>query len=555
MLATKKLKLYDIQEYMVNELRKELMKNKRVILQAATGVGKTILATWMIKQAMAKDKRVLFCCDRISLINQTSDVFHDYGIEHGIFQAENPLYAPNLKVQIGSIQTLARRKQQSYDFILIDECHAFAKAHEKIMEHNPDAYVLGLTASPFSKGLGKHFDSFIEPVPVKQLIKQGFLCPFEIYGPQTIHLDGVKVQAGEYKNSDLAEVSDKPKLVADVVETWQRLAKGQKTIVFCTNVAHGRHLQKEFNRKGIVAREINGYMKKDGDDGASQLIEDFRNNKFLVFISTEMLVKGFDQQDITCVQFATATKSIIKWIQACGRGLRTFPGKSLCTIIDHGSNAERLGFPDEYEILELDDGKKQETKNKKQEKPEKQRKPCPSCDFLKPVSMQICPRCGYKSEYVKAIETEKGELEKLQRKDRQKYTLKEKQEFLGGLNRYAASKGMKQHRKGFYGWARYRYQDKFNCNPSSQMNWSYQTTISKDVKEFIEQGLVDYVKTKKVTNQQINKINGKIIKLQKPCSCGGTAGMMVPEKMHIRLECAMCGKYVKWISKNDAVKA
>jgi superfamily II DNA or RNA helicase len=197
---------------------------------------------------------------------------------------------------------------------------------------------------------------------MRRLIKDGYLCDFEIYGPATIDLSGVRTVAGEYFESDLANAADKPELVADVVKTWMKLANGLKTIVFSVNVAHGRHLEKEFRKAGINAREINGYMPKEGESGANQIIQDFRDSNFKVLISCEMLVKGFDVPDVECIVFATATKSPIKWIQAVGRGLRTSSDKPLCRILDHGSNAERLGFPDEFEFLELDDGKKKESK-------------------------------------------------------------------------------------------------------------------------------------------------------------------------------------------------
>ena len=102
MMEIKELKLYPIQKEIVNATREEMRRNKKIILQAATGLGKTIISTWIIKQAAKKDLKILFVCDRISLINQTSKVFSDYGLMHGIFQADNPMYAPDLQIQIGS---------------------------------------------------------------------------------------------------------------------------------------------------------------------------------------------------------------------------------------------------------------------------------------------------------------------------------------------------------------------------------------------------------------------------------------------------------------------
>lgn len=489
MLATKELSLYDIQEDIVSACRDAFRYDKKIILMAATGLGKTVIATWMIKSAYRKNLRCLFVCDRVSLIDQTSKVFSDYGLLHGIFQAENPMYAPELSIQIGSIQTLARRKQREYDFIVFDEIHTFFKAHEKIMEFNRNAFVLGLSATPFSKGLGKYFNKHIEPVPMKELINQGYLCDFEIYGPDTIDVSKVRTRAGEYREDDLEREANKPELVADVLKTWLRLAKTYKTIVFAVNVAHGRHLEKTFVKQGIKAFEVNGYMRKEGEDGANQIIQDFRDNKFDVLISVEMLVKGFDVPDVQCVVFATATKSPIKWIQACGRGLRAHPSKDKCLILDHGSNTERLGFPDEYDFTELDDGKHQRSKNKKKEREDPLPKKCTSCDFIKPVRVRKCPACGVEPKYIQEVETKEGELKKLKRKNNKNYSKQEKQSFLSQLNQYAMDKGYNK------GWASHKYREKFGVWPRNLTKTGLEP-VGEEVKKFIIHLNIKHAKSK-----------------------------------------------------------
>ncbi|WP_333664725.1 DEAD/DEAH box helicase [Desulfobacter postgatei] len=485
------IELYPIQNKIVDQCRDAFRYHKRVVLQAATGVGKTVIATWMINEALKKGKRSLFVCDRISLINQTSDVFHTYGVEHGIIQADNPLYDPLLPVQIGSIQTLARRQQREYDMIVIDECHTWFSAHVKLLEHNPDAFVLGLSATPFTKGLGKYFDTHIEPVPVKTLIRMGYLSPFEIFGPAQFDLSGVRVVAGEYREDDLSDLVSKPKLIADVVQTWKALGQDRKTICFVVNVAHGRALEKAFNRAGVRAKEINGYMPKED---AEQIIRDFREDRIKLLLSCEMMVKGFDVPSVSCVQFATATKSPIKWIQACGRGLRTFEGKTICRILDHGTNADRLGFPDEWEFLKLDDGKNTKSKSKKKEKPEKLPVRCPSCGYYKPVGMRKCPACGLETVFVKDVEAEEGELKLLQRRAKKEYSLSEKQSFLAQLNWYAAEKGYAQGKNGCYGWAIHKYQLKFGSSAPSRIDWAKKEPVTEQVRRYIQHLNIKYAK-------------------------------------------------------------
>lgn len=496
---TEELILRPLQIEMVNQVREAFHKSRRIILQAATAAGKTAISAKIIQQAVAKGKRCLFIADRIILVNQTSESFERWGILHGIQQADNPKYYPNRPVQIGSAATLARREIDQYDLIIQDEAHVIHKGSLKAFDANPDAFILGLTASPYSKALGKIYDFHIQPFTVKYLIEKGVLCPYEAYGPvdKSIDLSNVKVVAGEWDNKTLGEAVDKPKLTADIIQTWRELGENRKTIVFSVNVAHSRALQKEFIRHGIQAREINAYLPKEGPDSAKQIIEDFRNDKFKILISVTMATTGFDVPDVSCVVFACSTKSMIKFTQAMGRGLRLSDGKSNCIVLDHGSLFSTLGWPDEYSIDQLDDGKKSEASNKKKEKKEKLPTACLSCGAIKPAGIHTCPACGFTPKHIAPVETEDGELKKLERKkkkDRAEYTLVEKQAFLAQLNQYAADKGFKKGKGGCFGWAINKYISKFGSKPPNTIKWNNRAIPGPEVLAWIKHENIKYAK-------------------------------------------------------------
>jgi len=528
-----KLVLRPIQEEMLNEVRAAFRHSRRLILQAATAAGKTALAAKIIQNAVEKGKRCLFIADRIVLVNQTSKSFDRWGISHGIVQADNPKYFPNRAVQIASAATLVRRHVGQYDVIIQDEAHVIHKGSLKAFDANPDAFILGLTASPYSKALGKIYETHIQPFTVRHLIDKGLLCDYDAYGPSQIDLSKVKTKCGEYDQNGLGKAADKPKLVADIVQTWREKANNKKTIVFSVNVPHSRSLEKEFQRNGISACEINAYLPKEGEGSVRKLIEDFRNDKFKVLISVAIATTGFDVPDVECVILATATKSMIKLTQAIGRSLRLFPGKERAIVLDHGSNLSRLGFPDEYVIDELDDGKKGESKNKKKEKKEKLPKVCPSCDYLKPAGVHVCPACGFVAKHIEPIETEEGELKKLTRKEAKNYSTQEKQSFLAQLNQYAENKGYKKGRAGCFGWALMKYSEKFGCQPSSRMDWKAKEKTGVEVLKYIQHQNVKYAKAK-------DKL-GK----QKAVSCPACGCAQTTKLVTGTIECKACGKVVE----------
>lgn len=491
--AKNNLELKPLQKVMLHDTRMAFLKSKKIILQAATGSGKTIIATQIVKNALEKGKTVLFIADRIVLCNQTSDKFLEYGIPHGVIQALNPRFDLSRPVQVCSIQTLKSRGTPKADLFIIDEAHVLHEEHKKIMAENPDSYFLGLTATPYAKGLGKYFDFHIEPVTMKQLIINDYLVPFEIYGPSIADLSKLKVRAGEFTEESVTEVFDKADIIGDVVKTWKKITPGKKTIAFGANIAHLKHMVKYFQEEGIKACQINAYQTDEEREAA---LKEYLEGDTMVLCSVEVATKGFDSPSTEVVILAVATRSMIKWTQTCGRALRTYQGKEKAIILDFGGNAERLGFIDEFEFFGLDDGKGKKNKKSEKEKPEKLPKACPSCDFIKPVGMKTCPACGFTPEFIKDIETAPGDLEKLQRKAKKDYTIEDKRNFLGQLNQYAADKGMRPGKGGCYGWAIYAYKDKFGVVPSGKIDWAARAPVGDEVKRYITYRNIRHAKSK-----------------------------------------------------------
>ena len=483
--------LRPLQEFMLNETRSALSHNKRVILMAGTGSGKTIIAAKIMKSILEREKSVVFIVDRIVLANQTSNVLMSYSIPHGVIQAQNERFDIKQPAQVCSIQTLKLRGCPKVDFYILDECHCLYDEHIKIMNENPNAHILGLTATPYTKGLGKYFDRHIEPVPVKQLIAAKYLVPFDIYGPSITDLSALKVKAGEFTEKSLSAAYDKVDIVGDVVKTWQRLTPNKKTIVFGVNVAHIKHLVEEFHAVGVSAVEIN---YRQTEDERNEALYSFVEGDTLVLCSVEVATKGFDVPSAEVAVLAVATKSMIKWTQTTGRVLRTYPGKEKAYILDLGGNAERLGFPDDYVFTELDDGKK---KKKSEVKPkERTPKTCPSCDFIKPIGVRTCPACGFTPEFKADVDVLDAELKKLQRKDKKDYTLEEKQSWLAQLNQYSAEHGHKKHAKGFYGAAIHSFVEKFGCQPSSKLDWAAHEPVGDAIKGWMTHKMIKYAHRK-----------------------------------------------------------
>ena len=483
------IELKALQVEMIDELRKAMQKSKKVILQASTGVGKTVIAASITKSALAKGKTVLFIVDRIILAQQTSDMFLNYGIPHGVIQAKHERFDISQPVQVASIQTIKHRGCNAADLIIIDEAHVLHKAHKEIIKNNPTSYIVGLTATPYAKELGKYFDHHIRPFSPQKLVEEKYLVAYDVFGPTIADLKKLKVVAGEFSEESQSETFDKVDIIGNVVKTWKKITPGRKTIVFGVNVAHIKNLVDQFMVAGISATQINAYQP---DWERKEALDGYLNGMTTVLCSVDAAVKGFDSPDTEVCCLATATRSMIKLTQTVGRALRIFPSKKQATILDFGGNFERLGFPDDFEFFGLDDGKKPKAGERK--KWERLPKVCPSCDFVKPVGVRTCPACGFTPNFKEDVEVAEGELKKLQRKTVKEYTIEQKRSFLAQLNQYAADHNMKMGKGGCFGWSIYKYKDKFGVVPSGKIDWSLREPVGEEVSRYITYQNIKYAK-------------------------------------------------------------
>ena len=382
------------QEQFIKDVREEFRKNhKRVVGVAPCGAGKTIMTGWMIREVVRRGKRAIFFVHRHELIRQTSETFKRLGVEHGIISAGYKMQA-DLPVQIASVQTLAKRldKIPAPDLLICDECHhILANTYKSILAAFPEAFLLGVTATPQRTGginLGEIFTSMVEGPSVDELIKLGNLTDFRYFSHvEEIDLKNVRTKFGEYVNADLAKVMTNSKIIGNIVETYKIRAGGKSAICYCVNVKHSEFVAESFRAAGISAAHCDGETPKKIRE---QLVEDFRLGKIKVLCNAELFSEGFDVPNMQAVILARPTKSLTLFIQQAMRPLRPDASdpKKIAIIIDHVQNFSHFGLPDVRRDWSLDPN------------PPKKHFPapvktCPECDLVVPFGTRICPCCEY----------------------------------------------------------------------------------------------------------------------------------------------------------------
>ncbi len=398
----------------VEQIRALIRQGKKNILVVSpTGSGKTVIATHMVGETSRKGNRAVFVVDRLSLIEQTSRTFYAEDIAHGVIQADHPQYKPWELVQVCSQQTLARRKWPDASVIFVDEAHTVTKTVSQRI-YPRDTVAVGLTATPFTKGLGRIYDAVVNVTTTNKLIADGHLSNYRIFAPSEPDMTGVKVIAGEWEEKEAAARA--LEVVGDCVAEYLKRGDGKKFICSAVNVDHVMELQRQFMAAGIVCAT---YTYKDLADDRADIVREFRkpDSNIRGLITVTAASKGFDVPDIGVVIMARPLrKSLAEHIQFFGRGLRTAEGKAECLILDHSGNCKR--FWDEWNdffetgAVELDDGKKKEKEKKKPEKKEREMASCPVCHHVH-LAQSHCPACGHEYPIRNTVQHIPGTLAEL----------------------------------------------------------------------------------------------------------------------------------------------
>lgn len=483
------LSLRDYQEVALQKLRDGFAAGKRAqVLVSPTGSGKTEMAIALMKATKEKGNKAAMLLDRVVLCDQTSRRLERYKIDHGVMQAGHWRYRPYENIQVCSAQTLERRGAfPGLNLLIVDECHQTREQTVEFIKNNPDVRVIGLTATPFTKGLGKIYDHVVSPVTTKELVDQKMLVPLRVFIAKEIDMAGAKKVAGEWSQQ---EASDRGmKITGDIVTEWikkthQIFNEPRKTIVFASGVDHGSHLAAKFQEQGYNFICIS---YRDDEEWKKQVIEDFSkpDTKITGLIATDILTKGFDVPDVMIgVSARPFSKSLSSHIQQMGRVMRGHEGKEFAIWLDHSGNYLRFreDWEEVYEqgVDKLDEGKEKAKKEPTQK--EKEAAKCPVCAAFWP-SGDTCLNCGHVRERKNKVIAVEGEMVELSGT----VSRESKQDFwnqMVWLMRYQGwSKGRASH----------TYREKFGVWPKGLSDTNPQA-LSADTKKFIDKKLHAFLK-------------------------------------------------------------
>jgi superfamily II DNA or RNA helicase len=346
------------QEKAVRNAIREIGTERSTLVVMPTGSGKTKVMT-EIARRRAGDK-ILVLAHRDELLQQARERFaHDCDERVGLDKADD--FAADERIVVGSIQTvsmparLERFSKQRFDMIMVDEAHhACAATYRRVLDYFPDAKIIGVTATPDradEKAMGQVFDSVAFLYEIENAINDGYLCDvrcsrIEIAG---LDLSSVKTVAGDLNQGDLDKVMAIEEVLLGVADATIREAGDRRTLLFTTSVANADRLAEIMNRhREGCAMAVNG---KTEIDERRSILRAHQSGDYQFLVNCAITTEGYDDPAISCVAIARPTKSRALYTQMAGRGLRIFPGKSDCLLLDFCGNSGRHKLASALDVL------------------------------------------------------------------------------------------------------------------------------------------------------------------------------------------------------------
>lgn len=393
-------------------------KRQGVIMQMATGAGKTKSAAYIVEKYASTGRQVLWLVHREELLMQACMTFAEIGVNHRVICAASSERA--IKVQefrefgksyihesanviVASVQTLIRRLEKldwlNPSQIIADEAHLSLNAtFRKIIGFYPDARLLGLTATPirtdnqsFAREEGGLYDEIVIGPSVRELIELGNLASYRVFAPPVHFVEGVKVgnKGGDYDAKDLEKEMDSPVVYGDAVEHYRNYSSGKPAIAFCPTVATSQRLADAFQIAGFRAVSLDG---QTDDTVRRDSLRKLGAGELDVITSVSILVEGTDVPYATTAIMLRRTQSLALYLQAIGRVMRPHPDKEHAIILDCVGVTMMHGLPDSDREWSLY-AEEKSSKKKKTDEDDIKVQTCPKC-FAIHAPAPICPVCG-----------------------------------------------------------------------------------------------------------------------------------------------------------------
>ena len=321
----------------------------KILYQLPTGGGKTVVFSEIARRFIEQfGKTVIILTHRKELCTQTSATLKKIGVQNRIISSTSGNFKKDSNCYVAMVETLRNRikskkvKVHDVGLVIIDEAHH--NSFRKLMGNFKNAFIIGVTATPFSSDVSKpmknHYKSLITGENISTLIADGFLAEPQSFVYE-VELNTLKTGIhGDYTVSSSNELYGSQAMLDLLLQAYNENAKDKKTLIFNNGIETSLKVQDAFNTAGILIKHLDN---RTPPDERKEILQWFKKTKNAVLTSVSLLTTGFDEPTIKNIILYRATTSITLYHQMVGRGSRILPSKKTFTITDLGNNIQRFG--------------------------------------------------------------------------------------------------------------------------------------------------------------------------------------------------------------------
>lgn len=427
------IKPHDYQNEIIEKSLSKLEAKKSVLIQAATGAGKTVIMSFICKEWIKNKKgKIVITVHRKELVDQTVATLRDIGIEAQSFTASSRKKFQFVDVYVAMVETLNRRLEKSkFDtegvtLVISDECHILV--HHKIYGYFPDAKIIGFTATPVIMKRKKYFEckyckkqseditdccgeemeewtkpfamselyeDIVVGPPIEKLIDVGQLVRDISFKKKYADVSSLKTDStGEYTAKSLDQTYSSDDAVFNVKLNYEELCKGKRTMIFNPSTKVNALVYESLRDAGYNVKMYDSV--NESDVSRTQLVEWFNSHDDAILCNCGIFTTGFDSREVEAIIVNRATKSLSLYLQIVGRGGRSSYKifKDSFIHIDGGGNIDEFGeWSDERDwekIFWQGIGKPKPKRIMPEDIQD-----CPECGYYFEKHESVCPGCGY----------------------------------------------------------------------------------------------------------------------------------------------------------------
>ena len=355
----KKIKPYPYQEDIINQCLDHYKNKKtRMLIELATGLGKTYTVAFIIKNLLEKNKnlKILFLAHQVEIVTQSTTSFKNiFGIGEHTYSGCVGGFIPDNRTTFtfAVFDTIYSKMNEftnkDFDIIIVDEAHHVpANTYKTVVEYFTPKLLIGLTATPFrtdSQDVLEYFggpEGHIGKYDLYWALKHKWLAfpKYQVYG-HDIGQEKIDALEKGFRVEDIDRnlfVQAKDEEMIKALEKTANEIKNCKAIVFCRNIAHIQHLIKYFP----PGKATYAYSAKMSGEERRKNIRNFREGNYQYILTCNLFNEGIDIPETNLLAFLRTTNSRLIWLQQLGRGLRKTKEKEFVDIFDFVGSASRI---------------------------------------------------------------------------------------------------------------------------------------------------------------------------------------------------------------------